>query len=59
VVVSDFDLAGIAVLPTKADPILVIDANTVLAFSVPLERLEMIARGDRQLTEFAHSVQLV
>src|SRR5262245_14298904 len=42
-VIRDFDLVGITVLPGKADPKLNIDTNAVLALPISLECLEAIA----------------
>jgi hypothetical protein len=35
-VVHDFNVHGLVILPTKADPELIIDPDTVLAFAIPL-----------------------
>ncbi len=48
VVVHDFDLVGTIVVPHKADTPLVIDADAVLSFAVPLERFQMVAGGNPQ-----------
>ncbi len=36
-VIGDFDLVGMAFLPSNSDPVLLIDANTVLIRSITLE----------------------
>ena len=42
VIVNDLDFMGVAILPGKTDPPLVIDTNTVLAASPALELLQSI-----------------
>jgi hypothetical protein len=49
VVVRDFDFVGIARLPAETDAILLIDANTVLAFAGAGEGFQAIARWHSQL----------
>src|SRR5208282_3661348 len=44
VVIDNLDLAGIALVPHKADPVLVVDPDAVLSAAVGLERLEPVAR---------------
>src|SRR3990172_4863148 len=48
VVVRNFDLAGIAVSPFKADAPLVVDPNAVLALAVPSQPFEPVPRKRRQ-----------
>jgi hypothetical protein len=43
---------GVLVLPDKANPVLVVDADAVLAFSISTQRLEMIAGWRFQIREF-------
>jgi len=43
VVVDDFDVVGVAIFPVKADTLLIVDADTVLAFAVASEGFEVIA----------------
>ncbi len=57
-VVRDLDLVGVAVLPAKADPPLIVDADAVLPRPVALQRLEPIARRDPQGIEPGRGVQL-
>ncbi len=58
VVVCDFDFVGITILPAKADSVLVIDADAVLAFAVAAQRLEPIAGRHGEFPQIAHSIQL-
>jgi len=59
VIVRDFDLFGISILPLKAYAILLVDANTVLADSIPAQSLKTIARRDREISEIANTVELI
>jgi hypothetical protein len=43
-VVRNLDFGGIAVLPAKADPKLIIDSNAVLANPIASEPLKTISR---------------
>src|SRR3990172_7326950 len=58
VIVRDFDVVGIAVLPPKTDPVLVVDANAVLPCAVAAEALQPIAGRDTQLSQAADSIEL-
>src|SRR4051812_22597092 len=58
VVVRDFDVVGIAVLPSETDPILFVDANAVLATTRTTEQFQTITRRNRQLRQFAYPIQL-
>jgi len=42
----------------EADPELVVDANAVLSGAVAFQAFEAIARGDAQLAEFSHPIEL-
>ena len=55
-VVNNLDLIRIAVSPAEANAPLIIDTDTVLARSVPLELLQAIARGDSQVLELLGGV---
>ena len=59
VVVGDFNFMGITGLPTKADAILVIDADTMLAGPVAAETLKTVSWRYGQIAEFPHAVDLV
>jgi hypothetical protein len=58
VVVCDFDVVGIALLPPEANPILIVNANTVLASSSAPENFQSVARRNRQFAKLAHAIQL-
>jgi predicted phosphoribosyltransferase len=59
VVVRDFDIVGIAILPVKADTILLIDADTVLAGPFPFESFEAVAWGYGQFAQVTNPIHLV
>jgi hypothetical protein len=51
VIIDDLNLVGIAILPAKADPPLLVHANTVLAGSIASELLQPISRGHAEVAE--------
>jgi hypothetical protein len=57
-VVDNLDLLC-AIIPNEADPILVIDADAMLAFAVTLERFQMIAWWASQVLQRDRSIQHV
>jgi hypothetical protein len=56
VVVDDLDVIRVPVLPPKADPPLIVDANTVLARSVAFELFESVAGRNTQVLELLGGV---
>ncbi len=56
-IIDDFDVIGIAVLPDKTDAPLVIDADAVLARTVPGQFLEPIRRRYTQVVQRLRSVE--
>jgi hypothetical protein len=58
VVVRDFDVVGIAVLPPEANPVLVVDANAVLPQAVAPQSLQAVPGRDVQLSETTDPVEL-
>lgn len=50
-IVNNQDLVRIAILPTKADPPLLIDANTVLSGPIAFKSLEAIARRRSEIAK--------
>lgn len=56
-IIHDFNLAGVALTPQKADPPLFIDANAVPAFAVAFERFQVVARRHGQLLQLGGRVQ--
>jgi len=59
VVVNDFNLLSMSILPVKAHTILLIDSNAVLTNSIAPQPFKPIARWDCQLLEFSYSIDLV
>jgi hypothetical protein len=58
VIVDNLDIVGIAVVPTKTEPPLVIDANAVLAFSVGSQRFQSVSGRARHISQDHCTVQL-
>jgi hypothetical protein len=48
-----------AVLPLKADPVLVIDSYAILAGAISAQAFKAIARSDPELGEVPHAIQLI
>ena len=42
-IIHDFNFGGLAVSPSKAKAILIVDANAVLSFAAAFERFKMVA----------------
>jgi hypothetical protein len=59
VVVRDFDFEGMAFLPTKADPELLVDPDAVLTRAIVPECLQPVSRRNSEVLEIAGSVDLV
>lgn len=57
-VINDFDIQRITVLPTEANAELVVDADAVLACTVALERFQSVAGRHAQKVECGGGVQL-
>jgi hypothetical protein len=57
VVVDDFDVKGVIVSPSKADPPLLIDPNTVLPAPIALELLEPLTRRHLQIAKTLGGVE--
>jgi hypothetical protein len=58
VVIDNLHIIGIPVAPDKADAPLIIDANTVLPFSLAFERFQVISRGRGEVTKLGGNIQL-
>lgn len=56
-VIDDFNVIGIPVLPAKADTPPIIDADTVLSRAFPFKRFESIRRWNSQIPESLRLVQ--
>ncbi len=57
VIVNDFNLVGVSVLPDEAQPIAVVDADAVLSFTVAAQFLQAVARRDAQIFQAGCGVQ--
>ena len=51
VIIGDLDIECIAIFPAEADPPLIVDPDTVLAFSVPRQLFEPIPGRDSQIRQ--------
>jgi hypothetical protein len=60
-VIDDLNIRGTGSpsQPVKADPPLVIDANTVLALSIPLQGFESVARQGSKIPELDSRLQAI
>jgi hypothetical protein len=58
VVIGDLYIISVAISPDKADSVLIVDANAVLAFTISRQGFEVIAREDRQIVQLTRAVQL-
>ena len=57
-VVADFDIVGIAIQKSKADPPLVVDGNRVLTDAVTSERMQSVTRGNSEVTQSRRRIDL-
>ncbi len=58
VVVCNFDIVGMAILPTKAHPILLVDPDAMLTGPIPGKPLKMVAWWQGELAEISHAIEL-
>ena len=57
-VIDEFDFMCVAIMPTKADSVLVIHANAELPRAIALELLEPVARRHAQIHQVHCLVQI-
>ena len=57
-VVSDFDLVGLAVCPAEAKAVLVVDADAMLALSVSFKWLQPVSWRDPQVVKRSGGLEL-
>jgi len=57
VIVDNFDIVSIRVDPAKANPVLIVHTNAVLALSVFAQGFQAVAGGDRKVIQFEGRVQ--
>jgi hypothetical protein len=51
VIVGDLYIISVTISPDKADSVLIVDADAVLAFAISRQSFEVIAREDRQIVQ--------
>lgn len=56
-IVGDFDVVGVALVPTKANSPLVVDADAVLTGTVATEQFEVIPGGNSQVAQGFRGIQ--
>jgi hypothetical protein len=59
VIINDLDLVGPQICPFKANPILVIDPDAVLAFAATGQRFKLIPRWDSQFLKLRYRIQQI
>jgi hypothetical protein len=57
VIVNDLDVEGVGSDPAKADPPLIVDADTVLTEAICRELLQVVGRRNSEVREVCGSVQ--
>ena len=55
-IIHDLNVEGVAVLPAKADPPLIIDVNAMLAGPTAFELLQTVARWNAEILELLGSI---
>ena len=58
-VIDNFDLAGMAVLPFETNPVLLVYPDTVLIFPVTTQAFQTICRWYRQFTYVSDTIYLI
>jgi hypothetical protein len=58
VVVGNFNIERVAAFPTKANPVLIVDANTVLPCTISLQRLQTVCRGRSKVANIFGTIDL-
>jgi len=59
VVVCDFNFIDISSLPSKANPVLIVDSNTVPPAPVPTQPFEVIAPWNSKFVKISDSIDLI
>jgi hypothetical protein len=59
VVIDDFDLVGMTVLPFETNPEPLVYPDAVLTFPVTAKALQTIRRRDCKLTDFSNTIYLI
>jgi hypothetical protein len=58
VIVNDFNIECLAVLPRKANPPLIVDADTVLSFAIAFQCFEAIVRWNLEIFKTSCLMQI-
>ena len=58
-IIRDFDPRWAGIGPDETDPILIVDANTVLAFAIAGKSLQPITRGNGKIVQCGGGVHLI
>ena len=58
-VIGDFDFVGMAFLPNKTDPVLLIDADAVLICSITFQVFQVVVWRHSEFRDVADSVDLI
>jgi hypothetical protein len=56
-IVRDLDVENIAASPTEANPVLIVNANTVLPLPAALQRLQTVAAKRAQIAQRSGGIQ--
>jgi hypothetical protein len=56
-IVDDFDIVRVAVLPAKTNPPLIVDPDAVLTLAIPFQGFEPISWGHHHLSDVSRSMQ--
>lgn len=57
-VIDDLDFTGVRPVPNKAQPILIVHSDTVLAFAIPFQGFEAIAGRNHEFVKGLDGVKL-
>lgn len=57
-VIHNFNVKSVAVLPVETDPPLVVDANAELTGAVPFEQFQTVPRRQAQIGQLARAMKL-
>jgi hypothetical protein len=59
VVIDNFDLVGISILPFETNPELLVYPDAVLTFSVTAKTFQTITRWNGKLSDFSDTIDLI
>jgi len=55
--ICNFNIKRVTCAPSEANPPLIVDANTMIAFSVPFQSFQLISWWNLQVTQLYHSIK--